>query len=506
MTDNFYITTPIYYVNASPHLGHAYTSILCDVIKRYHSMTGVDSYMLTGTDEHGDKIAQAAEEQKMSPQDMVDKNSENFRKLLPFINISNDDFIRTSDERHQKTVKDIFQKTFDKGDIYFGEYSGKYCFGCERYLSDDELDDGKCPDHQTEPKLITEKNYFFKMSKYWKKIEEYINSHINFVVPEGFKNEVLGILKTEPQDLCISRPKSRLTWGIELPFDKDFVSYVWFEALINYISAMEYPDGEKLKKYWPNAHHVIGKDILRQHCLFWPAMLMSMELPLPKQICIHGYWLSGDTKMSKSLGNVINPMDYCEKYGSDVFRYFLIRGMHFGRDAKFTEEEFTKVYNTDLANKIGNLYSRIVGICRKNCDAKIPELGDVQEHDENLTEKGTTLYNKTHGHIKNWKTFEYADEIVHFAEDINKYLDEEKPWKQIKDPETFDRATSVLRNGLEGVRIIFGLLSPIMPNISNKVYQEMGIEKVDIYSSVKKWDVLKAGHQLPEKISGFPRI
>jgi len=489
-------------------MGHAYTTIVCDVVHRYYKMLGTDSYFLTGTDEHGDKIAKSAEKAGKSPQEFTDGYSQKFRELLPVISASNDDFIRTTEERHKKVVQELLQKVYDKKDIYFDEYTGKYCVGCERYLADDELVEGKCPDHKKEPDLITEKNYFFKMSKYWQQLKDYVLANPDFITPEGYRKELLGLLETEPQDLCISRPKSRLTWGVELPFDKDFVSYVWFDALINYISALGYPNDAKFKKYWPVSHHMIAKDILRPHCLYWPTMLMSMEIPLPHRVCIHGYWLMGDAKMSKSTGEVINPLDYCSKYGPDIFRYYLLRAMHFGRDANFNNEDFKKNYNADLANKIGNLYSRIVGICRKRCDGKIPGLSKNEALDDALKANAFKLPELTLAAFDQWRTFDYLKVVVEFSEQVNKYLDDTKPWTLIKDPEQFDRASTILRHGLEAVRILFGWLSPVMPATSKQVYKELGLElsEQQLFGTLKEWDQLTTGTVLPEKLTGFPRI
>ncbi len=432
-TDNFYITTPIYYVNSKPHMGHAYTTILCDAIKRYYQFSGRDTFFLTGTDEHGDKIQKSAEANKIDVQKMVDQNSEHFKNLLPIIESTNDDFIRTTDERHKKVVQELLQKVYDKGDIYFAEYEGKYCYGCERFLGNDELIEGKCPDHKTEPDAIKEANYFFKMSKYWDDLKKHIDDNPDFIVPDNFKKEVLGLLRQDPQDLCISRPKSRLQWGIELPFDQNFVTYVWFDALINYVSGLDYPDSEKYKKFWPNAHHVIAKDILKPHCVYWPTMLLSIGIPLPKQVAIHGYWLIDESKMSKSVGKTVDPIEYSEKYGADLFRYFLLRNMRFGRDASFTQEEFISTINAELANNLGNLYSRLAGMCRKNNERKIPAASEVGEMENALKDKALSLKNKMEEAIQNWKPDQYIEGVIDLANHINKYLDETKPWALAKE-------------------------------------------------------------------------
>lgn len=503
--NSFYITTPIYYVNSIPHLGHAYTTIMCDIFKNYHQHLGEETHFLTGTDEHGDKIDKSAKEQGMTPQQLVDKNSQAFRDLLGPIDCKSDDFIRTTDERHKKVVQTILQKVYDKGDIYFDEYEGLYCLGCERYLGQDELVEGKCPDHQKVPEKISEKNYFFKMSKYWDQLKQHVEANPEFIKTENYRNEVLGLLKMEPQDLCISRPKERLTWGIELPFDKNFVTYVWFDALINYISALGYPEGDSFKKYWPSSHHMIAKDILKPHCVYWPTMLMSMECPLPKQIIIHGYWLVDESKMSKSIGNVVDPFKYCEKFGSDVFRYYLFRAMSFGKDASFSHEDFIAQYNADLANKVGNLYSRICGLLRKNNENKIPDL-DIKQVTSPLPAAFEVLQRESAAAMKAWKPHEYANSIISFAESINKYLDETKPWSMLKKEEEKQQAFGVLKTALEGVRIIYCFLAPIMPKTTKTVLLELGIDPEDIPNQRKIFFALSNNAPLPEAPTGFPRL
>jgi len=318
----FYVTTPIYYVNAEPHLGHAYTTIVADVLNRFSVLSGEDSYFLTGTDEHGDKIVEAAQKAGQTPQAYTDKVSRLFRDLWPELNISNDHFVRTTDPGHKKTVELILNMVNEKGDIYFSDYEGLYCFGCERFYMERELVDGKCPDHQTEPQTIKESNYFFRMGKYQDWLRDHIQAHPQFIRPERYKNEVLSFLKDPLEDLCISRPKSRLSWGITLPFDKEYVTYVWFDALINYISAVNYPDGPLFNKFWPVVQHIIAKDILKPHGIYWPCMLKSAGIEPYQHLNVHGYWNINEGKMSKSLGNVVKPLDLAGIYGLDAFRYF----------------------------------------------------------------------------------------------------------------------------------------------------------------------------------------
>ena len=350
--DRIYFTTPLYYVNAQPHLGHTYTTIIADTLKRYHRMRGKDVYLLTGTDEHGDKIAQAAAADNTEPKAYADRISALFRSTWDTCGIAYDHFIRTTDDYHKATVSRILQHIHDAGDIYFGEYGGYYCYGCERFYTEKELQDGKCPDHQTAATYIEEKNYFFRMSKYQDRLIEHINEDPGFITPQRYRTEVLSFLREPLEDLCISRPKSRLEWGIPLPFDADYVTYVWFDALINYVSAVELKGADFFNTYWPCANHIIAKDILKPHGIFWPTMLMAAGLPLYQRLNVHGYWIMDSGKMSKSLGNIIRPLDMKERYGMDAFRYYLLREMVFGQDATFSLEAFVNRVNADSGQQL----------------------------------------------------------------------------------------------------------------------------------------------------------
>jgi methionyl-tRNA synthetase len=352
LSKKFYITTPIYYVNAEPHLGHAYTTIVADVLNRFHRLLGEESYFLTGTDEHGDKIVTAAEKAGQSTGQYVEKMSRLFQNLLPKLRISNDQFIRTTDPAHQETVKYILMKVKERGDIYFSDYTGLYCLGCERFYTERELVDGKCPDHQTEPVQISEANYFFRMSKYQSWLIDYINANPQFIRPERFRNEVLSFLKDPLEDLCISRPKTRLQWGITLPFDENYVTYVWFDALINYVSALGYPGGALYEKFWPVAQHLVAKDILKPHGIYGPVCSRQRDraLSAPQR---PWYWNVNQGKMSKSIGNVVKPLDLADVTALTSSGIFLSRDMVFGLDSEFSEEALIGRINADLANEPG---------------------------------------------------------------------------------------------------------------------------------------------------------
>lgn len=374
MAKTFYITTPIYYVNAEPHIGHAYTTIVADVMNRFHKLTGCKTYFLTGTDEHGDKIVQAARDAGVEPKEYVDRISGIFRNTWPVLNISYDRFIRTTDPEHMKVVQYILQKVYESGDIYFSAYKGLYCVGCERFYTEKELVDGKCPDHDKEPIEREEANYFFRMSKYQNWLIKHIEANPGFIRPERYRNEVLSFLREPLEDLCISRPKERLSWGIPLPFDDRYVTYVWFDALINYVSAIGYPDGELFAEYWPSAQHLIAKDILKPHGIYWPTMIKAAGLQPYQNLNVHGYWKINEGKMSKSRGTVVRPLDLVSDYGLDAFRYFLLREMVFGLDSNFSEDALVQRLNADLANDLGNLFSRTLAMTAKFFDGKVPPL------------------------------------------------------------------------------------------------------------------------------------
>tara|TARA_B110001454_G_scaffold56034_1_gene54776 strand:- start:98 stop:1966 length:1869 start_codon:yes stop_codon:yes gene_type:complete len=494
--NTFYLTTPIYYVNDKPHIGHAYTTILADVLTRFHRKTGEDVFFLTGLDEHGQKVQQAAENRGVDPIDHCDEMAPRFLELWKKLHIQNDDFIRTTEKRHVAVVQKILQDVFDNGDIYEDEYEGLYSISEERFITEKEAESGDFRDI----KKIKEKNYFFKMSQYQQPLIDHINENPKFIQPEHRKNEVLGFLKKPLGDLCISRPKSRLNWGIELPFDSNYVTYVWFDALINYITAVGYNvDEDSFNKYWPANYHLIGKDILTTHSVYWPTMLMSAKLSLPLGIFAHGWWLSGESKMSKSLGNVIDPLGLIEEYGVDPVRYYLMREMVLGQDASFTMESFIKRYNSDLANDFGNLLSRISNLLKKFFDGKIPMDEDDSPEGMVIKENGIKVVSDVWNHIESMQVNEAIETTLQYIRSVNKYMETMAPWKLAKSDN--DAAGKVLFTAAEALRISAVLLAPVMPNRTQIV-----LETFNATGSSLEWGGLTPGKSLNKHDVLFPRI
>ena len=505
---SFYLTTPIYYVNDKPHIGHAYTTILGDVITGYHRGMGEDVWFLTGTDEHGQKVQKAAAEHNMSPIEQCDSTVVRSQELWKKLGIRNDDFIRTTEDRHKTIVRKILQDLYDRDLIYKAEYKGHYCVPCERFFTDKDLVDGNlCPDCHRPTNEIIESNYFFRMSRYQEWLIDYIKTHPGFIQPAYRANETLGFLKKPLEDLCISRPKARLSWGIELPFDPEYVCYVWFDALINYISAIGYGvDNERCMKYWSNAHHLIGKDILTTHTVYWPTMLKAIGLEPPKTILAHGWWLIGRDKMSKSLGNVVNPMEMADKYGVDAFRYFLLSEMTLGQDAAFSEEAFVKRYNSDLANDLGNMLNRAVKLIVRYFDSKVPAPGNMLENeDKELLAAASDAADAMEHAVRNLHLDKGIETVMNVVRKANRYMETTAPWTLAKEGKT-ERLASVLYTAAETLRVVAQLLLPVMPEKMTKLLSTIGAPAVFSFEQAKNHGVLNPGSVIRDIDALFPRI
>jgi methionyl-tRNA synthetase len=502
----FYVTTPIYYVNDAPHIGHAYTTLLADVLARYHRLLGEPVFFLTGVDEHGQKVQQAAQRQQVSPQEYVDGMQERFRAAWRGLRIAPDDFIRTTQERHVRVVRQVLQQLWEQGDIYRSEYTGWYCVPDERFWTEKDLKEGNCPDCGRPVERISEANYFFKMSAYQSWLVEYIEGHPAFIQPAHRRNEVLGFLRQPLADLCISRPASRLSWGIPLPFDPDYVTYVWFDALLNYVTAAGYlQDEARFAAVWPQALHLIGKDILTTHSVYWPTMLKAAGLPLPKTIFAHGWWVIGDRKMGKSLGNAVRPLDLAEVYGVDAFRYLLMREMTPGYDADFDPDRLAARYQADLSNNLGNLLQRVTAMIGRYCAGQVPTPPAPGPAEETLRASFAALPGQVFAQVEGFAVQQALAAVMDALTTANQYLEATAPWKQAKagNQAAVDAA---LYHAAEAVRIGALLLSPVLPERSAETFARLGWQPPADLQSGLDWGGLIPGSQTTAGEPLFPRI
>ncbi len=496
----FYITTPIYYVNAEPHLGHAYTTVVADFLARWHRLDGYTTFFLTGTDEHGETVYRAAERAGEDPKAFVDRVSERFKKAWELLGIAYDDFIRTTEERHKRVVQLVLKRVYEAGDIYYGEYEGLYCVSCERFYTEKELEEGNCPIHGRPVERRKEGNYFFRMEKYREWLIDYLQTHPDLIRPEGYRNEVLSMLAEPIGDLSISRPKARVPWGIPLPWDENHVTYVWFDALLNYISALGYPEGERFRVFWPHAWHQIGKDILKPHAVFWPTMLKAAGLPMYRYLNVGGFLLGPDgRKMSKTLGNVVDPFALLERYGRDAVRYYLLREIPYGQDTPVGEEALRLRYEADLADNLGNLVQRVRAMLLRYGGGRIPEPvpgGDLEAQGVGLLDRLRPLVRELRFHLA-------LEEVMAYVKALNRHLNEEKPWEvQKTDPH---KAQAVLYRVVEGLRIASALLTPAMPDKMAELRRALGLPELKALEEAGRWGLARPAPLPQEAPLLFPK-
>lgn len=507
--EKFYITTPIYYPSDKLHIGHSYCTVATDTMARYKRLRGYDVMFLTGTDEHGQKLERIAKKQGMTPKEYIDNVVVGIKQLWKTLNISYDKFIRTTDDYHVKTVQKIFKQLYDQGDIYKSTYEGWYCTPCESFFTEHQLVDGKCPDCGREVEKVKEESYFFRLSKYQDRIIKYMEENTEFLQPNTRQNEMINnFLKPGLEDLAVSR--TSFEWGIPVEFDTGHIVYVWVDALSNYISALGYgsDDDSLFQKYWPADVHVVGKEIVRFHSIIWPAMLMALNLPLPKQIFGHGWLVINGGKMSKSVGNVVDPNVLVEKYGVDAIRYFLLREIAFGQDGNFNNEALIQRINSDLANDLGNLVSRTVGMIEKYFNGTLPEVQSPTQFDADLIETAKSIVPKVEANMDKMMFSDALIELWNLIRRTNKYIDETQPWILIKDEAKHSELANALYNVTESIRIISILLQPFMPNTPELIWKQIGIEAGELttWDSAKQWGKLSKTLSVKKGNVIFPRI
>ncbi|GMT42964.1 MAG: methionine--tRNA ligase [bacterium] len=533
----FYVTTPIYYVNDVPHLGHVYTTVAADVLARYHRLEGREVFFLTGTDEHGQKADQAAARLSVPVEEHVEAHSAVFKNLWKDMGISNDDFIRTTDKRHKKVVRQALQTLYDKGEIYSDVYEGWYCVPDERFWTEKDLKgcgsgssfgdgygfgeangagfgDGSglgykeicCPDCGRPVQRIKEKNYFFKMGKYRDWLIDHIKNHDGFILPVSRRNEVLGFLEKKLEDLCISRPKTRMSWGIELPFDSGYVTYVWFDALLNYVSAPGlYAQDSRFDKWWPADLHLIGKDILTTHSVYWITMLKALELPIPKRIFAHGWWTIDGKKMSKSLGNVVNPSKIAEAVGLDQFRYFLMREVPFGLDGNFSINSLINRINVDLANNLGNLISRTLTMIKKYRGSVVPRKITGGTNVENIKTAAMNACERYSSHMGNAALSKALDEMIMLCDELNRFIVKSRPWTLAGKKGEEEKLDDILYGSAETLRVIGRMMVPFMPNSAQSLFKQLGL-RAGYDGGTLEWGCVEGGHEIAPEGALFPRI
>jgi len=509
MGKTFYITTPIYYINSVPHIGHSYTQVAADTIKRFMRQRGREAYFLTGTDEHGQKVAIAAEKAGLLPKDFADGIVEKFKAVWKRLDIDYDYFIRTTDPDHIKAVQYVLDKLYKKGDLYEGEYSGWYCTPCESFWTKLQIEDNLCPECKRPLEEIKETNIFFKLSKYQDKLKNHIKSNPDFIKPRFRANEVLNYLDKPLPDLCVTRPSSRISWGIQVPFSKNHVTYVWFDALLNYITGAGYPyDEEKFKKLWPADIHLMAKDILRPHCVYWPIMLMALDIELPKMIFAHGWWVTGGKKISKSKGKPVDPIELIDKYGLDAYRYFLLREVEFGSDGAYSEKVLITRINSDLANDLGNLLNRSLTMIEKYFSGSIPKPDVVGKHDEELKAKAICLTASLEVAMKDLNFSAYLEAVMSVINCANKYIETRAPWTLFKEGK-LNEIAAMLYYLADVLRMVAIAVYPVMPGAACNMWQQLGmgsdLAKIKA-DDIGKWGLIKPGVKINKGKPLFPRI